>query len=225
LDEVRLNDVTCASILSACKAHPQALESPSQPPQSRRGAQSLDAASRKLEEQCARKDGAPNADQQAVLRIFATYVDSCAAVQPSASPPPSPPLIFLDGPGGTGKSFVFKCLEEIAEAAGNSILPTALTGVACTAIHTKTPARTAASLFDLGIDPVGIEPLDGTHLALLASSLANVVAVIIDEISFANASIVAAIDMCVSRASFTVGCVVTHAYFHLQALATGHRPQ
>jgi hypothetical protein len=51
----------------------------------------------------------PNQEQRIVLQIFADYFD---AKQSGEQVPP--PLIWCEGPGGTGKSFIISCLEKIA---------------------------------------------------------------------------------------------------------------
>ena len=131
----------------------------------------------------------PNAGQCRVLEPLAAYFDALAAGET-----PRPPLMFVTGPGGTGKSFVFKCVETLAGAAGCSITPTAMTGVACTAIPTTTTAHTTASQFALGIAPTRIKPLSGTMLQEYKDALGNTALVIIDEISFATPSLLAAVD-------------------------------
>lgn len=111
-------------------------------------------ATRVLDRMLQRTENKPNTGQQKVLRVFADYFDGLAAGQR-----PAPPQIFLEGAGGTGKSFVFKCLEELADAANGQVIPSALTGVACTAIPTQACVRTAASLFQYGFKPGAKTPL------------------------------------------------------------------
>jgi hypothetical protein len=146
-------------------------------------------AHRALEELIARPTAAPNAGQVAALRIMADHFDSIAAGNPTTAP-----FLFLEGAGGTGKSFLFLLLEVLAKAINRRIAPTAMTGVACTAIPTKQGARTTQSCFKLGIDPHRIQQLGDTQYSIVNGVLGGPVAIIIDEISFAKAWILGAVD-------------------------------
>ena len=134
-------------------------------------------------------ENAPNAGQARVLEPIAEYFDALVAGQH-----PVAPRIYLDGAGGTGKSFLFSCIEKLAAAVGRTIDPTALTGVACGAIPTEASARTTASLFRLGIQPAQIRPLGGVHLVEARAAFGDPLLVIIDEISFATPSILDGVD-------------------------------
>ena len=83
------------------------------------------AAMQELENLIARPSNAPNQGQTAFLRVMTEYFDEVDNGNEVAAP-----LIFLDGAGGTGKSFAFSCLEIIARSIRRNIAPTALTGVA-----------------------------------------------------------------------------------------------
>jgi hypothetical protein len=131
----------------------------------------------------------PNDGQFNVLQIFAEYFDALHQGTDS-----EPPLVFLAGEGGTGKSFLFECLEEIAFAVLFFIVATALTGIACTSIHTRCSVRTTAALFHLGIKPCNIHELESDKLQLFRSRLGNPIAIIIDEISFADVGVVEAVS-------------------------------
>ena len=148
------------------------------------------SASLALEQLMARTVNAPNAGQARVLALFAAYVDDLQAGRH-----PDAPLVYLDGAGGTGKSFLFSCIELLAAAVGRPIAPTALTGVACSVIPTVASARTTASLFSLGIQPALITPLQGTALARAEEALTDPLVVIIDELSFATPSVIDGVDV------------------------------
>jgi hypothetical protein len=151
-----------------------------------------------------RTTNAPNAGQDAVLDVMAAYFDAATTGRGGVAP-----LIFLEGAGGTGKSFLFSCVETLAAAVNRNIAVTALTGVACTAIPTDHAARTTHSCFKLGINPKKFKPIAGTTLAVVNGNLDNPLAVIIDEISFANTWILGAVDEYVSYYS-TCQCSTTH---------------
>jgi pantothenate kinase-related protein Tda10 len=53
----------------------------------------------------------PSEEQCNLLHRIAVFADAVVAGED-----PSPPLIFLEGPGGTGKSFLFECVENILAA-------------------------------------------------------------------------------------------------------------
>ena len=128
----------------------------------------------------------PNEQQLALLTHLSNYFDNIKTV--------TAPLIFLEGAGGTGKSYIFNCIEKMAHAIQRNISVSALTGVACTAINTKMGARTTASLFKLGIAPRKLTQLQAMTKATAQHILGNPVVIIIDEFSFAQPSLLSAID-------------------------------
>jgi hypothetical protein len=140
-----------------------------------------------LMEQCV--DLRPNEEQLVLLRIVASYLDAIFRHDPNTVGP----LIFLTGAAGTGKSFLFTCIENLTNSVQKRIAPTALTGVACTAICTRAAARTTQSFFHLGWGH-GNEPLKDAGLINLRNLLHEVVFVIIDEISFMLAKDLEAIN-------------------------------
>lgn len=79
----------------------------------------------------------PSSDQHRILLEFADYIDALARGES-----PRPPRVFMHGPGGTGKSFVLECIDELFGTVGLHVVPCALTGVACAAISCRDPART-----------------------------------------------------------------------------------
>ena len=138
----------------------------------------------------------PNPHQMNVLTDIGTYFDLVDAQRPT------PPLrIFLEGPAGVGKSFVFQCVETMAHAIGRHIVVCALTGSACKAIHTQTMARTLASTFKWGIRPhlVATRELSSTLLASIQSNLwvneGGPVILIVDEIGFASPGEIEAMNL------------------------------
>ena len=86
----------------------------------------------------------PNDEQRIVLKIFADYFDS----KQSGEQVP-PPLIWCEGPGGTGKSFIISCLEKIAFAMNLPISVSGFTGACCTSIPTETSPRTVNKTFHI----------------------------------------------------------------------------
>lgn len=86
-------------------------------------------------------------------------------------------LFFLDGPGGSGKTFVYNCIANTILGSGQTILPIAWTGIAASLLP---DGRTVASVCKLDIrngcktSSLGT----GTHLAKL---LSEVVVILWDE--------------------------------------------
>jgi hypothetical protein len=140
-----------------------------------------------------------------------------------AGRPTTAPFLFLEGAGGTGKSFLFSCLEVLAYSIGRRIAPTALTGVACTAIPTDQGARTTQSCFKLGIDASLIGPLGDETVTVVKGLLGDTVAVIIDEISFSKAWILGAVDRQV-HCSHLLYCLNQHSFIlpHAQTHETAY---
>ena len=128
----------------------------------------------------------PNAIQHRLLLTFANYFDSLSFDDSRCKAP----LCFLNGAGGTGKSFVFPCLEEMANAERHKIAPSGITGVCCTAISTRTPFRTTSSLFKIPRDLslANAPPLKDAALDQFAKRMEAVKLIIVDEISFAHPS-------------------------------------
>ena len=131
----------------------------------------------------------PTPGQKVVLKDFADYIDAVHNGMTMA-----PPRIFLAGEGGTGKSFIYEILELLLQTVGWTLCPTALTGVACTSIHTHTNVHTTAMLFTLGIHPWYIETLEHHQHKIFCDRIGNPRLIIVDEISFADAGIVAAVS-------------------------------
>jgi len=55
---------------------------------------------------------------------------------------------YIDGPGGTGKTFLYKCITYILRSEGKIVLPVAWTGIAATLIE---GGRTAHSTFKFSV--------------------------------------------------------------------------
>ena len=134
-------------------------------------------------------DRPPNAGQYKVLHTIALYADAVHAGQSV-----QPLWIFIGGEGGTGKSYIYECAEKLFDAINATFIPTALTGVACTSINTRTSVRTTASRFLLGIKPCHIEKLETQQLERFRNSFGKPIAILVDEISFGEPGIIAAVS-------------------------------
>jgi PIF1-like helicase len=145
----------------------------------------------------------PNAGQYSVLQRFATYFDFvdykdhdqiAGYVKPDKEI--DIPRIFLEGPAGTGKSFIFVLLEKLAHSIERTISISCSTGVACSAVKTQTGARTTNSLFNFGINPDDIKEQTQARKVMMFKNLnKNPILVIVDEIGFAKASVLQAINL------------------------------
>ena len=123
----------------------------------------------------------PTDDQVAALKILADYVDGHIT---------EAPLIFLHGAGGTGKSFVTKCFDEILAVVGKHVVPSALTGVACASISCRDAARTLHSTLHLNAETLRpVTKLTPADREFMNARFANCGALTIDEISFTGAQI------------------------------------
>ena len=125
----------------------------------------------------------PNEGQVRILEEFAVYYDDVHADRPSR-----PPQIFLDGPGGVGKSATFAALEQLALSIGRPIAVSALTGVAATAIPTLCGVGTTASMYKFGRMPGQAVPLTNTALLSADAVISSAITLIVDEVSFAAPS-------------------------------------
>ena len=136
-----------------------------------------------------------------MLLELATFIDEVYAGRYA-----SPPLIFLSGEGGTGKSYVYEVLELMLEAAGRTLAPSALTGVACTAIHTHASVRTTASLYQLNLSPYLIKLLTDLQLRRFRDTIGEPLVLVVDECSFAEPCVYAALSEYVLHAQFKFPC-------------------
>jgi hypothetical protein len=128
----------------------------------------------------------PNEGQQRFLRKIAQYLDQLHASKLRGTKAPTPLQLFLDGPAGTGKSFVFEIIDILAAAVDTKISPSALTGVAAGAIHTRAVSRTAAGTFTLKCFGQPVEKLSTSGLAEMAHKIDDATIIVVDEISFAE---------------------------------------
>ncbi|XP_031099718.1 ATP-dependent DNA helicase PIF2-like [Ipomoea triloba] len=122
-----------------------------------------------------------NACQRAA---FKTITDAVLGNKPSA--------FFVDGPGGTGKTFLYRCLLAFVRSKGLIALATATSGIAASILP---GGRTAHSRFKL--------PLDGTDKYVCnigkhtadASLLRHSKLILWDEASMAHRNIVESLDI------------------------------
>lgn len=127
----------------------------------------------------------PNSGQACVLQLFAEYIDN-----KQSGCNPLPPRVFLHGAGGVGKSFILHCVDELFAVVGQHVVPCALTGVACSAISCRDPARTLHKTCLL--DTETLRPLDKLRPEeehFMIAHFANCGALTVDEISFAGACV------------------------------------
>ena len=134
-----------------------------------------------------------NHGQYQVMKSICTYFDTLLNHIPSGTIQ-SPPILFVEGAGGTGKSYLFSCIERIAEQINLNISISATTGVACVAIQTKIPARTIHSLLHIPTNLKKMKPLSAQKLTHIKSILGNAILLIIDEIGFAAPHLIGAVD-------------------------------
>ena len=87
---------------------------------------------------------------------------------------------FLDGPGGTGKTYLYKTIMWFVRGRNENVLPFAITGIAATLLQ---GGRTVHSGFSLPV------PLDETSVSRIketspeATKIRNAKLIIIDEIT------------------------------------------
>ena len=129
----------------------------------------------------------PNDGQCIVLKEIAIYFDAMYALQHYQV---NAPLIMLHAEAGAGKSFIYECIEVLAEASKNTVCFTASTGVACSAIKTKNGARTIFSALGLGICKGTIVPLVRQNLINTKTAFGRPGLVIIDEAGFLKAKVI-----------------------------------
>ncbi|GBM83960.1 hypothetical protein AVEN_102329-1 [Araneus ventricosus] len=89
-----------------------------------------------------------NSEQRNVVEILLSAVEILlSAVYNNAAD--TPKCYFLDGPAGTGKTFVYSTLFHTIRGRGDDVIPVASTGIAATLLIR---GRTAHSIFKIPID-------------------------------------------------------------------------
>ncbi|KAK9100769.1 hypothetical protein Scep_024199 [Stephania cephalantha] len=102
-----------------------------------------------------------------------------------------PALFFIDGPGGTGKTFLYKAILAKVRSEGMIALATASSGVAASLLP---GGRTAHSRFKLPINLDGIRTCNVSKQSMLAKLLLKTHLVIWDEAPMSNKQHIEALD-------------------------------
>ena len=87
---------------------------------------------------------------------------------------------YIDGPGGTGKTFLYKCITYILRSEGKIVLPVAWTGIAATLIE---GGRTAHSTFKFSVPLTSMSSSSIRHNSPDAETLRSAALIIWDETS------------------------------------------
>nr|XP_009797051.1 PREDICTED: uncharacterized protein LOC104243546 [Nicotiana sylvestris] len=99
---------------------------------------------------------------------------------------------FIDGPGGTGKNFLYRALLATVRHIGFIALATASSGVAASLLPR---GRTAHSRFKIPIDVNGIFSCNISKQSSLASLIRDAKLIVWDEIPMAKKEMVEALDL------------------------------
>ncbi|XP_021757467.1 uncharacterized protein LOC110722506 [Chenopodium quinoa] len=99
---------------------------------------------------------------------------------------------FIDGPGGTGKTFLYNALYAEIRQLNKIVLPTATSGIAAANIPS---GRTAHSRFKIPIDDEGSLACDVPKQGSLAALLKETALIIWDEASMAKKQNVESLDL------------------------------
>ncbi|XP_056688781.1 uncharacterized protein [Spinacia oleracea] len=85
---------------------------------------------------------------------------------------------FVDGPGGTGKTFLYRALLATVKSRGEIAIPTATSGIAATLLH---QGRTSHSTFQLPLNPDSSSTCSFTKRSKTAILLKNSSIIVWDE--------------------------------------------
>ncbi|XP_021717006.1 uncharacterized protein LOC110684876 [Chenopodium quinoa] len=110
-----------------------------------------------------------------------------------------PGAFFIDGPGGTGKTFLYKALYAEIRLMNKIVLPTATSGIAAANIPS---GRTAHSRFKIPIDSDSSRACVVPKQGSLAALLKEATLIIWDEASMAHKENLESLDMLFLRGSF-----------------------
>ncbi|KAL3831157.1 hypothetical protein ACJIZ3_019959 [Penstemon smallii] len=137
--------------------------------------------------------GKLNVGQQAIFDTITQKIDSGGSG-----------VFFLDGPGGTGKTYLYRALLAYVRCKGNIALPVASSGVAASLLP---GGRTAHSRFKLPFDPDDKSNGKISKQTSLAKMIVEAKLIIWDEASMANRFSIEAlhfslVDLCGDRKPF-----------------------
>ncbi|XP_056691790.1 uncharacterized protein [Spinacia oleracea] len=127
---------------------------------------------------------ARNTLNQAQQDAFDSIIDHVLKGKPGA--------FFIDGPGGTGKTFQYNSLYEEVRLMNKIVLPTATSGIAASNIPS---GRTAQSRFKIPIDSDASLACDVPKQGSLACLIKETSLIIWDEASMARKENVESLDM------------------------------
>ncbi|XP_056685561.1 uncharacterized protein [Spinacia oleracea] len=111
--------------------------------------------------------GTLNSDQQVAYDTIMNDVISKAGCS-----------FFVDGPGGTGKTFLYRALLATVKSRGEIAIPTATSGIAATLLH---QGRTSHSTFQLPLNPDSSSTCSFTKRSKTAILLKNSAIIVWDE--------------------------------------------
>ncbi|KAL2935197.1 ATP-dependent DNA helicase pif1 [Bienertia sinuspersici] len=136
-------------------------------------------------------------------------------------------IFFVDGPGGTGKTFLYCALYAKMRLMNKIVLPTATSGIAASGLPN---GRTAHSRFKLPIDHNASLTCDVPRQGSLAALLKETALIIWDEAPMANKANIHALDLllkdvCNSKLSFGGKVVVFGGDFRQVFPVVPHKTQ
>ncbi|XP_021764860.1 uncharacterized protein LOC110729433 [Chenopodium quinoa] len=99
---------------------------------------------------------------------------------------------FIDGPGGTGKTFLYNCLYAEVRMMNKIVLPTATSGIAASNLPS---GRTAHSRFKIPVDHENCLTCDVPKQGSLAHLIKETALIIWDEAPMANKANLQALDL------------------------------
>ncbi|XP_021729723.1 ATP-dependent DNA helicase PIF1-like [Chenopodium quinoa] len=99
---------------------------------------------------------------------------------------------FIDGPGGTGKTFLYNCLYAEIRMMNKIVLPTATSGIVASNLPSR---RTAHSRFKIPIDHENSLTCDVPKQGSLAQLIKEITLIIWDEASMANKANLQSLDL------------------------------
>ena len=123
-----------------------------------------------------------NAEQRVAVELVLAALDGG---------PGSERYFFLDGPGGTGKTFVYNTLVHLVQGRGGRVITVASTGIAATLLA---GGRTAHSRFQIPVPTLNDSVCPVTANSREADELRQAALIIWDEASMAHAYSVEVVD-------------------------------
>ena len=135
--------------------------------------------------------GLLNEDQRAMYDAVVSALEAPSIADIPVNEVVPPKCFYVDGPAGTGKTFLYSAIIAYAKANAHSVLPTASTGIAALLLE---GGRTAHSTFKIPIPITRTSTCDIKVQSRLAERIRRAAILLLDEAPVLHKDVIAALD-------------------------------